>query len=75
MAFGFSDRAALTLSESPAERRLALQAVKQRLYHATFREAVITATKEDAPSQGCWSPCCWTLRTLLRITMSGPAVR
>ena len=45
MAFGFSDRAELTLSESPAERRLALQAVKQRLYHATFREAVITAVQ------------------------------
>ncbi len=56
MAFGFSDRAALTLSESPVERRLALQAVKQRLYHATFREAVITAYKGRCALSGLLEP-------------------
>jgi putative restriction endonuclease len=56
MAFGFSDRAALTLSESPVERRLALQAVKQRLYDATFREAVITAYKGRCALSGLLEP-------------------
>jgi putative restriction endonuclease len=56
MAFGFSDRAALTLSGSPVERRLALQAVKQRLYDATFREAVITAYKGRCALSGLLEP-------------------
>ena len=56
MAFGFSDRAALTLSESAVERRLALQAVKQRLYDATFREAVITAYKGRCALSGLLEP-------------------
>ncbi len=56
MAFGFSDRAALTLSENPAERRLALQTVKQRLYQATFREAVITAYKGRCALSGLLEP-------------------
>jgi len=56
LTFGFPDRAELTLSESPAERQLALQAVKQRLYHATFREAVITAYKGRCALSGLLEP-------------------
>ena len=63
LTFGFPDRAELTLSESPAERQLALQAVKQRLYHATFREAVITAYKGRWALSGLLEPL--LLRTVI----------
>jgi len=43
VAFGVPDQDALVPPENPLERRYALQAVKQRLHQASFREAVITA--------------------------------
>jgi len=75
MAFGFSDRAALTLSESPAERRLALQAVSSGCTRQPSVKPSSRRTKEGAPSQGCWSLCSSTLHTLRRIKLNGPDVR
>ncbi|HEV7821645.1 MAG TPA: HNH endonuclease, partial [Burkholderiales bacterium] len=56
LAFGFSGRNELGLSESIADRRVALGAVKRRLYQASFREAVITAYKGRCAISGLAEP-------------------
>ena len=56
IAFGSSENSAPTLGGNPAQRRSALQAVKQRLSRASFREAVITAYKGRCALSGLPEP-------------------
>jgi putative restriction endonuclease len=52
----FSAEDALSVPETPAERRYALRHVQQRLHQATFREAVITAYHGRCALSGLHEP-------------------
>jgi hypothetical protein len=84
VAFGVPDQGTLTPPETALERRYALHAVKQRLHQASFREAVIAASRSrlfDSPlirvtrspelhRYRAWIAACDERNTGLRLSLS-----
>ena len=56
VAFGLAGDSGQTLANDPGQRQRALQAVKQRVHEASFREAVITAYKGRCALSGLPEP-------------------